>query len=95
MKNDETSEESVSLLPLSPEEITMIKKVLVSGGKLEKGQEAIPFSYQKAVLKGKQFVMSVPASLLEELNKNYLEALSDHETQEEGENQNEQYPASQ
>lgn len=88
MKDDNTSEKNVSLLPLSQEEITMIKKFIVSGGKLEKGQKLVPFLQKNAVQVGKQFVLSVPPSLAEELKRNYIEALTHQETSnEEGESE--------
>ena len=94
MKKDDLSEDTIFLLSISQEDITLIKKFMISGGKMEEGQKAIPFYHKKAVQKGKQFVLSVPAFLVEEIKQNYFEALRNQETSKEGGIPNEQHRSS-
>jgi len=82
MGKDEKMEKTVSFLPLSQDEIVMVKKVLVAGGKLGKGLKVSRLDFQNAELKGKQFVMSVPPALVEEIKKNYAEALKELDAQD-------------
>lgn len=82
MENDEHIEPEGYLYPISQDEIIMAKKVLLSRGKLDKQYRVTSFPFKTAKVIGQQFVISVPRTLVEDIKRNYEEALRTQDSTE-------------
>lgn len=68
---------TVKLGTVSKEEAVKIKEIIINGGE---GVEQRPFDFEVAKISGKQFTVSVPSELVEQLKKNraiYLKSLKE------------------